>query len=198
MGSPSTSARRPRNVTSRGKQRLLTDRLGIHAEAADWCWIDKIPRPPTDVLQAAPNPRLRPAGLPPLGMVGAVLGAPFILLVMLLSLLSDAEEAVKRALGSKEEKERRRARKKDCERRDALIVQQCLDKVFDGDWGANAGQFLLRWYGLHPPPATAAHHRGRDRAGGSAAAGQRGAGEAHGDRRPTGRRRSDARRPVLR
>ena len=145
-------------MTSRRKQRLITDRLGIQAEtgaeaeaeaeaeAAEWCWIDKIPQPPADVLQAAGTPRLRPARLPPLGLIGAVLGAPFMPLVMLLSLLSDAEEAVKRSLGSKAEKERWRAKKEEDKRRDALVVQQGLDKVFDGNWSANAGQFLLRWY----------------------------------------------------
>jgi hypothetical protein len=122
------------------------DRLGLHAEAGDWCWIGKIPQPPADVLQAAGNPRLRPARLPLLGMIGAVLGAPFIPLVMLLSLLAYAEEAVKRALDNKQEKEQRRAKKEEDKRRDATIAQQDLDKVFDGNWHGNAGQFLLRWY----------------------------------------------------
>ncbi|CAL9475765.1 hypothetical protein [Streptomyces sp. Tu 3180] len=133
-------------MTRRGKQRVATDRLGIHTEAGAWCWIDKIPQPPADVLQAAGNPRLRPARLPLLGMIGAVLGAPFIPLLMLLSLLSDAEEAVKRSLDTKEEKERWRAKKEDDKRRDAAIAQQGFDKVFDGDWQGKAGQFLLRWY----------------------------------------------------
>ncbi len=133
-------------MTRRGKQRVATDRLGIHAEASEWCWIDKIPQPPTDVLQAAGNPRLRPAALPPLAMIGTVLGAPFMPLVMLLSLLSDAEEAIKRSLGTKEEKEQWRAKKKDAKRRDAAITQQGLNKVFDGNWHGSAGQFLLRWY----------------------------------------------------
>lgn len=79
-------------------------------------------------------------------MIGAVLGAPFIPLLMLLSLLSDAEEAVKRALGTKEEKERWRAKKENDKRRDTIIAQQGLDKVFDGNWHGDAGQFLLRWY----------------------------------------------------
>ncbi len=125
---------------------MATDRLGIQVEAGDWCWIGKIPQPPADVLQAAGNPRLRPAMLPPLGMIGVVLGAPFVPLIMLLSLLAEAEEAVKRALDTKEEKERRRAKKEEDRRRDATIARQDLDKVFDGNWDGNAGQFLLRWY----------------------------------------------------
>lgn len=133
-------------MTSTGKQRVAMDRLGIHAEAGDWCWIGKIPQPPADVLQAAGNPRLRPARLPPLSMIGVVLGAPFMPLLMLLRLLSDAEEAVKRSLDRKEEKEQRRAKKEEDKRRDAIIAQRDLDNVFDGNWHGNAGQFLLRWY----------------------------------------------------
>ncbi|GAA2946603.1 MULTISPECIES: hypothetical protein [Streptomyces] len=134
-------------MTPRSKQRLAMDRLGTQAEAGAWCFIDKIPKPPADVLQAAGNPRIRPAVMPPLGMIGMVLGAPFELLLMLLTLLAEAEEAVKRALDTKEEKEQRRAKKEEDRRRDATITQQGLDKVFDGDWHGDAGQFLLRWYG---------------------------------------------------
>ncbi|MCT9139751.1 hypothetical protein [Streptomyces violarus] len=134
------------DVTPTGKQRLTTDRLGTQAEAGAWCFIDKIPKPPADVLQAAGNPRIRPAAMPPLGMIGMVLGAPFELLLMLLSLLAEAEEAIKRALDTKEEKERRRAKKEEDSRRDATIARQDLDKVFDGNWDGNAGQFLLCWY----------------------------------------------------
>ncbi|MGC0330241.1 hypothetical protein RKD23_003231 [Streptomyces sp. SAI-170] len=133
-------------MTRRGKQRVVTDRLGVHAEASEWCWIDKIPQPPAEVLEAAGSPRLRPARLPPLGLIGAVLGAPFVPLIMLLSFLSDMEEAAKRALGTNEEKAQWRAKKEDEKRRDATIAQQGLDKVFDGNWHGAAGQFLLRWY----------------------------------------------------
>ncbi|WP_405506924.1 hypothetical protein [Streptomyces purpurascens] len=122
------------------------DHLGIHPESGAWCFIDKIPQPPADVLHAAGNPRIRPATMPPLGMLGAVLGAPFMPLLMLLTLLAEAEEAVKRALDTKDEKERRLAKKEEDRRRDAIIARQGLDKVFDGDWHGNAGQFLLRWY----------------------------------------------------
>uniref|UniRef100_A0AAU1ZYA0 Uncharacterized protein n=1 Tax=Streptomyces sp. NBC_00093 TaxID=2975649 RepID=A0AAU1ZYA0_9ACTN len=133
-------------MTRRGKQRLFTDRLGIQAEveAAEWCWIDKIPQPPADVLTA--TPRLRPARMRPLGMVGAVLGAPFIPVIAFFELLAKMEAAVMRSLDTKEEKERWQAEKDDEKRRDATIAQQGLDKVFDGNWGADAGQFLLRWY----------------------------------------------------
>ncbi|MEU5596988.1 hypothetical protein [Streptomyces sp. NPDC020298] len=133
-------------MTSRGKQRETTQRLGVHAEAGEWCTVDKIPQPPADVLEAAGNPRLRPGRLRPLGMVGAVLAVPFMSVLMLLTLLSNAEEAVKRFLATKDEKERLRAKDEDDKRRDATVAEQGLDRVFDGNWHGNAGQFLLRWY----------------------------------------------------
>lgn len=133
-------------MTSRGKQRAVTNRLGIHAEAGEWCTIDKIPQPPADVLQAAGTPRLRPGRLRPLGMIGAALAVPFMPLLMLLALLSNAEEAVKRALSTKDEKERLRAEAEADRRRDAVIAEQRLAEVFDGNWQGSAGQFLLRWY----------------------------------------------------
>ncbi|WP_031105197.1 hypothetical protein [Streptomyces sp. NRRL S-146] len=134
-------------MTSRGKQRVIAERLGIHPEAGEWCTIDKIPQPPAEVLQAAGSPRLRPGRLRPLGMVGAVLAVPFMPLLMLLTLLSNVEEAFKRALATKGEKERLRAADEDDRRRDAIIAEQGLDRVFDGNWQGCAGQFLLQWYG---------------------------------------------------
>ncbi|MFF5522758.1 hypothetical protein [Streptomyces coeruleorubidus] len=134
-------------MTRRGKQRVVTDRLGIHAEAGEWCTIGKIPQPPADVLQAAGNPPLRPARMRPLGMVGAALGAPFIPIITFFEFLAKIEEAVMRSLDAKDEKERLRAKRDDEKRRrDAIVAQQDLDNVFDGNWHGNAGQFLLRWY----------------------------------------------------
>ncbi|MEV0689508.1 hypothetical protein [Streptomyces sp. NPDC050388] len=134
-------------MTRKAKQRVATARLGVHAEAGDWCTINKIPQPPADVFQAADSPRLRPARMRPLGMVGAVLGAPFIPIIMFFELLAKMEEAVMRSLDTRDEKERLRAKREDeKQRRDDVITQQGLDKVFDGNWHGNAGQFLLRWY----------------------------------------------------
>ncbi|MFF4549824.1 hypothetical protein ACFY1J_37295 [Streptomyces sp. NPDC001406] len=133
-------------MASRGKQREIAQRLGVHAEAGEWCSIDKIPQPPADVLEDAGTSRLRPGRLRPLGMVGAVLAVPFMPLLMLLTLLSNVEDAVKRSLATKDEKERFRVQDEDDKRRDAIIAEQGLDRVFDGDWHGNAGQFLLRWY----------------------------------------------------
>ncbi|MEU0445520.1 hypothetical protein [Streptomyces tendae] len=133
-------------MTSRSEQRVIADRLGVHAEACEWCTIDKVPQPPTDVLETAGNPRLRPGRLRPLGMVGAALAVVFTPLLMLLTLLSEAEEALKRALATKEEKERLRAKDEDDRRRDAITAERGFDQVFDGNWHGSAGRFLLRWY----------------------------------------------------
>ncbi|MER6677603.1 hypothetical protein [Streptomyces sp. NPDC000983] len=143
-------------MTRNDKPRVLSDRLGVQVEAAEWSWIEKIPQPPAEVLQAAGNPRLRPARLPPLALAGTVLGKalwlPFLPLILLLIPLSKAQDAVMRALDSKEEKESRRANREAERRRDATIAEQGLDKVFDGNWQGDAGQFLLRWYthSTHP------------------------------------------------
>ncbi|MFF8934848.1 hypothetical protein ACF08O_09010 [Streptomyces paradoxus] len=134
-------------MTRRGKQRVVADRLGIDAEAGEWCTIDKIPAPPPDVLRAAGSPRLRPARMRPLGMAGAALGAPFIPVIMFFELLAKIEQVVMRSLDANDEKKRLRAKEEDEKRRrDATVAQQGLDKVFDGNWHGNAGQFLLRWY----------------------------------------------------
>ncbi|MFJ6062842.1 hypothetical protein ACIQHU_07375 [Streptomyces tendae] len=133
-------------MTSRSEQRVIANRLGVHAEACEWCTIDKVPQPPTDVLETAGNPRLRPGRLRPLGMVGAALAMVFTPLLMLLTLLSEAEEALKRALATKEEKERLRAKDEDDRRRDAITAERGFDQVFDGNWHGSAGRFLLRWY----------------------------------------------------
>jgi hypothetical protein len=80
-------------------------------------------------------------------MLGAVLVAPLMPIAMLFSLLASGEEALKRLLSTKEERERARAEDLDAERRDEAIVEHGLDKTFDGDWNGAAAQFLLRWYG---------------------------------------------------
>ncbi|WP_203551442.1 hypothetical protein [Actinospica acidiphila] len=133
-------------MTRRSKHRETADRLGVRAEAGEWCWIGEIPQPPADIAQAAGNPRTRPARRPPLTLAGTVLGAPFLPVLWLLMLLARAEQAVERFLDTKEEKERHRARKEEERRRDAAVEQRGLDNVFDGDWKGAAGQFLLHWY----------------------------------------------------
>lgn len=131
----------------RSTDRTLRDRLGVTPDAGAWCTIGKIPAPPADLHRAAGSGPLRPAFLRPLGMLGAVLAVPFMPIGMLFSLLASGEEALKRMLATKEERDRARAADLDAERRDRTISELGLDKVFDGDWTAAAGQFLLRWYG---------------------------------------------------
>jgi hypothetical protein len=79
-------------------------------------------------------------------MVGAVLVAPLMPFVMLLSLLASGEEALKRMLSTKAERERAREQDLEAKRRGRALADQGLDKTFDGDWNGAAGQFLLRWY----------------------------------------------------
>ncbi|MEU6274426.1 hypothetical protein ABZ871_18755 [Streptomyces populi] len=97
--------------------------------------------------QAAGGGPLRPAFLRPLGLLGAVLVVPFMPIAMLFSLLASGEEALKRLLSTKEERDRARAEDLDIDKRDEAIAEQGLDATFDGDWNKAAGQFLLRWYG---------------------------------------------------
>lgn len=132
-------------MTSRGDQRVISKRLGIRAEAAGWCAIGKIPDPPADVLQAAGEPRLRPAPKTPLGMLGTAVGVPLLPIAMLLSLLDRLREALFESRGH----ENRRARE-DEKRCEALVAERGLDRTFDGNWNGAAGQFLLRWYGHSP------------------------------------------------
>ncbi|MGH4034094.1 hypothetical protein ACQB60_34790 [Actinomycetota bacterium Odt1-20B] len=134
------------DVTYKDERRAIADRLGIQAEASEWCTIGKIPTPPADVLESAGSPRLRPGRMHPLEMVVEVLAAPFKLIGWLAVLVAEAREAVHRTLDSKSEKERLRGKKGEARRHEAFIVEQGLDRVFDGNWHGAAGQFLLRWY----------------------------------------------------
>ncbi|MFF8655433.1 hypothetical protein [Streptomyces huasconensis] len=127
---------------------MITDRLGIRAEAAGWCTLDKVPDPPAEVLRTTGDPPLRPARIPVLGMIGIALAVPLLPFVTLLSLLDRAREALERLFEDKKD-EKRRARE-DEERRKALVAEQGLHRVFDGDWSGRAGQFLLRWYSHSP------------------------------------------------
>ncbi|CAL9543451.1 MULTISPECIES: hypothetical protein [Streptomyces] len=138
-------------MAPRRKQHNSAERLGIHIEAGEWCTIDAIPRPPADVYAAAGNPRLRPGRVPALGMIGAVLKAPFIPIALLLGLLAAMEDSVMRSLAPKGERTRLRAKSTDERtRRRAVADEYGLDRVFDGNWHGDAGQFLLDWYGHSP------------------------------------------------
>ncbi|MFF8940749.1 hypothetical protein ACF1A5_00450 [Streptomyces sp. NPDC014864] len=82
----------------------------------------------------------------PLGALGTLVAALFAPLVMLLALLSVVEEAAQRLLNSKAHGTRARAEAQEAEAAKTAIAAQALDQLFDGDWTAAAGQFLLRWY----------------------------------------------------
>lgn len=84
--------------------------------------------------------------MPPLGVLGVVLGTPLLYVGKLLGLVGAADEAVKRMLSTDGEQERHRAVKLDRKRRDAAIVELGLDETFDGAWNGAAGRFLLQWY----------------------------------------------------
>lgn len=101
---------------------MVTNRLHIHAEAGEWYWIDKIPQPPTDVLQTADNPRPPPCRAAPAAHDRR--GARC------------ADHPPPHAVESSVR----------CGRSRQASPQQGLDKVFDGNWQGDAGQFLLRWY----------------------------------------------------
>ncbi|MDO0926336.1 hypothetical protein QQY24_13215 [Streptomyces sp. TG1A-8] len=131
---------------SRSTDHTLRNRLGVVPDAAAWCTIGKIPEPPTDVHRAAGSGPLRPAFMRPLGILGVVLAAPLMSVAKVLSLLASGEEALKRLLSTKEERDRARAKGLDTKRRDAAILERGLDKTFDGDWTGAAGRFLLQWY----------------------------------------------------
>ncbi|MEV7321781.1 hypothetical protein [Streptomyces sp. NPDC093970] len=131
---------------STSTDRTIRDRLGVTPDAAAWCTIGEIPQPPTEVNRAAGSEALRPASMPPLGVLGVVLGTPLLYVGKLLGLVGAADEAVKRMLSTDGEQERHRAVKLDRKRRDAAIVELGLDETFDGAWNGAAGRFLLQWY----------------------------------------------------
>ncbi|MFF1294116.1 MULTISPECIES: hypothetical protein [unclassified Streptomyces] len=131
---------------SRSTDRTLRNRLGVTLDAGAWCTIGKIPTPPPEIHQAAGGAALKPAFIRPLGLLGFVLGAPFLLVLALLTLLASAEEALKKWLATGSEREKLLAADLDIERRDEAATELGLDKTFDGDWSREAGQFLLRWY----------------------------------------------------
>ncbi|MFH8442580.1 hypothetical protein ACH4D3_15300 [Streptomyces sp. NPDC018026] len=84
-------------------------------------------------------------------MLGVALVAvlwPFGALLALLASLEDLAEW----LLSPKERARSRARARDDEERRRAIKAHALDQLFDGDWTAAAGQFVLRWYGHSSHP----------------------------------------------
>ena len=76
-------------------------------------------------------------------MVGVVLGAPFMLIGLLLGLLATGAEVLQALLATKEERDAARSERQAAELRDRAVTEHGLDKTFDGDWnGAAGGSFV--------------------------------------------------------
>jgi hypothetical protein len=138
-------------MRSSGLAKTAKTRLGLEAECAAWCRITRIPDPPADVRKAAGGTPIRPALIRPLGALGVALATILWPLGALLALLASLEDLAEWLLSSKE-RARARARAQDDEERKKAIKSHALDQLFDGDWAAAAGQFLLRWYGHSSHP----------------------------------------------
>ncbi|MFF4472959.1 hypothetical protein ACFYZ3_25745 [Streptomyces sp. NPDC001599] len=129
-----------------GLAKVAKTRLGLEADCAAWCRISRVPGPPADVHEAAGGAPVRPAFIRPLGTLGVALVALLWPSAALLALLASLEDLAEWLLSSKE-RARSRARARDDEERKKAIKAHALDQLFDGDWTAAAGQFLLSWYG---------------------------------------------------
>lgn len=138
-------------MRSTGLAKVAKTRLALEADCAAWCRIGKIPEPPSEIRRAAGGAPLRPAFIRPLGMLGVALVAVLWPFGALLALLASLEDLAEWLLSSKE-RARARARAQDEEERKKAIKAHALDQLFDGDWTAAAGQFLLRWYGHSSHP----------------------------------------------
>ncbi|GGY06673.1 hypothetical protein [Streptomyces hiroshimensis] len=143
-------------MISKRARRTATELLGESPAAVGWCKLGPIPKPPKDVYAAAGRPRLRPGWIRPLGILGYIAAAPFLLFALGYAALEATAEAVLGPL-LRTKKERQALRdKKACEqrrRRDTGLPEKPPTDVFDGDWQAEAGQLLLRWYGQSSHPS---------------------------------------------
>ncbi|MET7936457.1 hypothetical protein [Streptomyces sp. NPDC005322] len=128
--------------------------LGEYPEAADWCRIKKIPKPPKEVHAAAGGGRLKPGVIRPLALLGYIVGAPFLIVIGGAWMILEAvpEIIFHYLFYTKKKREQDRRNREDAARRKAAIAEHRLDRVFDGDWNAAAGQLLLRWYGHSSHP----------------------------------------------
>lgn len=131
---------------------MMADRLGVRAEAAEWCTIDKIPQPPAEVLRAMrPSPaaagETSPSGHGRRGARTAFRAARH-------AVVPSGRRGGSAEAGPRDEVREERLRAKDAadRRRDALIAERGLDQVFDGNWHGDAGRFLLGWYSRSAHP----------------------------------------------
>ncbi|MFB6554469.1 hypothetical protein [Streptomyces sp. NPDC056405] len=81
-------------------------------------------------------------------MAVAALLWPFVAVLALLSALGDWADQ----LLSSKDRAKARARTREAGEQRQAIAAHALDQLFDGDWTAAAGQFLLRWYGHSSHP----------------------------------------------
>ncbi|MEW2034218.1 hypothetical protein AB0901_27425 [Streptomyces roseifaciens] len=114
-----------------------------------WYKLGPVPKPPKDVYAAAGRPRLRPGWIRPLRILGYIAVSPFMLIAIGYAALEAAAEAVLGPLlRTKKERQALRDEKarKERLRRDTALPRNGPVEVFDGDWHAEAGRLLLRWY----------------------------------------------------
>ncbi|MEH6373507.1 hypothetical protein V7793_03970 [Streptomyces sp. KLMMK] len=136
-------------MMSKRARRTAAELLGERPVAVGWCKLGPIPKPPKDVYAAAGHPRLRPGRIRPLGILGCIAVSPFLLIAIGYAALEAAAEAVLGPLlRTKKERQALRDEKarKERLRRDTELPGNRPVEVFDGDWHAEAGRLLLRWY----------------------------------------------------
>ncbi|MFF5716958.1 hypothetical protein [Streptomyces buecherae] len=126
----------------------FTEKLEPSQVEGEWCELGSLPKPPPDVHAAAGNGRLRPGHVPLGFALLMVLAAPlwaavlaYALVEGALTLLVAAFRPWKNLKRARESWQKSRAERK-------AVAEHGLDRVFDGDWGGAAGQFLLRYYTL--------------------------------------------------
>ncbi|NEW75412.1 hypothetical protein [Streptomyces rhizosphaericus] len=116
---------------------------GGDSSSATWCQLAApIPTPPHEAHQASGKRRLTQRSKP---LAYVVTGCATILFSPLLLL------AALDGMTPQQIKERKR-KKKTVRARKAEFPQMGLDRAFDGNWNAAAGQFLLTWYSQAPDP----------------------------------------------
>ncbi|MBC3983881.1 hypothetical protein H8N01_15250 [Streptomyces sp. AC536] len=126
----------------------FTEELLPSQVVGEWCKLDSIPKPPPDVHAAAGNGRLRPGHVPLGFALLMVLAAPLWAAVLAYALLEGALTLLVAAFRPGKNLKRARGSWRESRAERKAVAEHGLDRVFDGDWGGAAGQFLLRYYTL--------------------------------------------------
>ncbi|MFT2018076.1 hypothetical protein ACMA1D_19875 [Streptomyces sp. 796.1] len=130
----------------------FTEKLEPHQVVGEWCKLGPIPQPPPEVRAVTGNGRLRP-GRMPLGPVLLIaLGAPLWVLVLCYVLIEGALTLLVAAFRPFRNLRRVRSSWQESKAARKAAAQHDLDRVFDGDWSGEAGQFLLRYYTVSEHP----------------------------------------------